>query len=35
MCEDHTAKGRVQPPMSLLLWFVGITAFMVAIARWA
>jgi len=35
MCEECKAKRKSHPSTSLLLWFVGLTAFMVALARWA
>jgi len=35
MCEECKTQQRRTPPLSLLLWFAGITSLMVAIARWA
>ncbi len=35
MREDQQFNRRVQPSWSLILWFLGVTAFMVAIAHYA
>jgi hypothetical protein len=35
MCDEQNRIGRGKPSVSLLLWFLGITAFMVAIAHYA
>ncbi len=35
MCEASKSKQRTRPPLSLMLWFAGITALMVALAHWA
>jgi hypothetical protein len=35
MSDDCKANRKVRPPLSLLLWFLGVTALMVAIAHYA
>ncbi len=35
MCEAAKFKPKTHPPLSLILWFIGITALMVALAHWA
>ena len=35
MCEECQTRRGTRPQLSLLVWFVGITSLMVAIARWA
>jgi hypothetical protein len=35
MCDECRLRQRSRPPLSLVLWFIVLTAFLVALARWA
>jgi hypothetical protein len=35
MCCDRCTTPRRRPPLSLLAWFLGLAAFLTALAHWA